>query len=590
MVLEFKMSIHTVLSLVICYYVLTGTTVMSCPASCTCAGAPWYTVNCQYRRLTMVPGGIPNTTITLFLDINQIQNLSDGVFSGLPNLRELYLYNNQIQNLSDGVFSGLTNLQRLDLDNNQIQTLSNGVFTGLTNLTTLYLNNNQIQTLSDGVFTGLTNLQYLHLYNNQIQTLSGGVFSGLTNLQGLNLYNNQIQTLSGGVFSGLTNLQGLRLDSNQIQTLSDGVFSGLTNLQYLWLSGNPLILKPSLYVNLYGIGTISTNSCYGCVILDSQVAVYLNQVSKSCAPGHFQKFNNNGSVDYYCRCNESVPVITPNCSSPGYTCLANGQFPICFGYTKCQKAGSTYMCTCEEELSLNQSNCYIAEDCQNTVEDCGNGNCTMDYSPESRINSEFNEPSSPLGGAYSTINVTIHGGNIVIQCQPYFDRNIDAINSTVQCLSHGNWTTLRATPCSRASVAPLTTGKPTRLIPTIQRTMSTTVAPTTPTPTNTSASPTTSGISSGTSAVIQTSSSYRLGTVIGAGIGGMVFGILATTLVAVIVYRKLQGKPVQTEVPSQTQNAAYEEANIAESSLTKSDAYGVVESSPQPQYEFICPQ
>ncbi|XP_065191960.1 sushi, von Willebrand factor type A, EGF and pentraxin domain-containing protein 1-like isoform X1 [Sycon ciliatum] len=83
---------------------------------------------------------------------------------------------------------------------------------------------------------------------------------------------------------------------------------------------------------------------------------------------------------------------------------------------------------------------------------------------------------------------------------------------------------------------------------------------------------------------------YTLGTVIGAGIGGMMFGILALTLVAVIVYRKMQSIPVKTEVPSHTQNAAYEDADIAESSLTKSDAYGVVESSPQPQYELVCPQ
>ncbi|XP_065193247.1 leucine-rich repeat-containing protein 15-like [Sycon ciliatum] len=159
--MEFEMSIHTVLSLVICYYALTGTTVMSCPATCSCSGAPSYTVNCYNRRLTMVPGGIPNTTMTLLLYDNQIQTLSDGVFSGLPNLRELYLFNNQIQNLSDGVFSGLTNLQTLHLYNNQIQNLSDGVFSGLTNLHRLYLSSNQIQTLSDGVFSGLTNLQTL---------------------------------------------------------------------------------------------------------------------------------------------------------------------------------------------------------------------------------------------------------------------------------------------------------------------------------------------------------------------------------------------------------------------------------------------
>ncbi|XP_065195891.1 slit homolog 2 protein-like [Sycon ciliatum] len=352
MVLQFKMSIHTVLSLVICYYVLTGTTVMSCPASCPCDGAPRYTVYCFSRRLTMVPGGIPNTTMTLYLD------------------------------------------------------------------------------------------------GNQIQKLSAGVFSGLTNLQTLDLRNNQIQTLSDGVFSGLTNLQSLLLGNNQIQNLSDGVFSGLTNLRVLWLNFNPLILTPSLYVSLYGIGTISSNpGCYGCVYVNSWVAVYLNQVSKSCAPGHFQKFNNNGSFDYYCRCNESVPVITPNCSSPGYTCLANGQFPICFGYTQCEKAGSTYICTCENELSLNQSYCYMAKDCQNTVEDCGNGNCTMDYPPESRINKKLNQPSNPRNGIYSTDTISAENTTLTVKCKTDFRNDQSAIQSTMKCQYPGTWITLRAEPC-----------------------------------------------------------------------------------------------------------------------------------------------
>ncbi|XP_065193433.1 protein slit-like [Sycon ciliatum] len=324
---------------------------MSCPASCRCTGVPWYTVNCNDGRLTMVPGGIPNTTITL------------------------------------------------------------------------------------------------RLGNNQIQTLSDGVFSDLTNLQTLDLYNNQIQTLSDGVFSGLTNLQSLYLDGNQIQTLSDGVFSGLTNLQTLRLDYNPLILTPSLYVSLYGIGTISANPCSGCVYVNSWVAQYLNQVSKSCAPGHFQKFNNNGSVDYYCRCNESVAVITPTCSSPGYTCLANGQFPICFGYTQCQKAGSTYSCTCEEELSLIQSSCYIAEDCLNTLEDCGNGNCTMDYPPESRINNKLNQPSNPMNGIYSTDTISAENTTLTVKCKTGFRNDQSAIQSTMNCQFPGTWTTLRTEPC-----------------------------------------------------------------------------------------------------------------------------------------------
>ena len=76
---------------------------------------------------------------------------------------------------------------------------------------------------------------------------------------------------------------------------------------------------------------------------------------------------------------------------------------------------------------------------------------------------------------------------------------------------------------------------------------------------------------------------------IGVGVAGVVFGLITATVAAIIVHRKIQSKPVKTEVSGQTQNAAYEDADIAESSLTKSDAYGVVEATSQPQYEFVCP-
>lgn len=88
----------------------------------------------------------------------------------------------------------------------------------------------------------------------------------------------------------------------------------------------------------------------------------------------------------------------------------------------------------------------------------------------------------------------------------------------------------------------------------------------------------------------QTQTLYTLGSVIGGVVGGIFFGVIATMVVATITNRKKQSKLIQPEVPSQTQNAAYENADVAESSLTKSDAYGVVESAPQPQYEFVCPQ
>ncbi|XP_065185713.1 adhesion G-protein coupled receptor G7-like [Sycon ciliatum] len=232
MVLVCKMPIHTILSMIIYCCVLIGTPVMSCPDQCYRCNyirKGYITTDCMMLGLRTVPAGIP------------------------------------------------TNTQKLWLHHNQITTLSNGSFSGLTNLRSLWLYNNQIRTLSPGVFTGLTNLRWLSLSSNQITTLSTGLFTGLTNLRTLSLFDNQITTLSTGLFTDLTNLRTLYLNNNQIATLGTSWFSGPRNLRLLWLQGNPLLLTPSLYTNLRGLGTFSTGYCTSCNRVDQPVKDYLEK-------------------------------------------------------------------------------------------------------------------------------------------------------------------------------------------------------------------------------------------------------------------------------------------------------------------------
>ncbi|XP_065180375.1 uncharacterized protein LOC135810909 [Sycon ciliatum] len=158
------------------------------------------------------------------------------------------------------------------------------------------------------------------------------------------------------------------------------------------------------------------------------VEVYISKVSTSCAIGYFQMFVNNGTTDYYCRCNDSVPVITPTCSTPGFTCLGNGQYPLCFGYTQCQLKSSGYNCSCVDIIGRSRSHCHMPQDCQQS-------------------SSTFNQPSNPLGGAFSTNSVSTNGKGLTINCTTDFLLNHDSISSTMACLSTKTWTTLRATPC-----------------------------------------------------------------------------------------------------------------------------------------------
>ena len=61
----------------------------------------------------------------------------------------------------------------------------------------------------------------------------------------------------------------------------------------------------------------------------------------------------------------------------------------------------------------------------------------------------FNQPSNPLGGAFSTNSVSTNGKGLTINCTTDFVLNHDSISSTMACLSTKTWTTLRATPCLR---------------------------------------------------------------------------------------------------------------------------------------------
>ena len=163
-----------------------------------------------------------------------------GDFSGLGNLRQLWLHENALTTLPADVFSGLGGLEVLWLSlNDQLTTLPATVFSDLDELKYLSLWNNQLTALPATVFSGLGNLLELDLESNQLSALPATVFSGLGNLGWLNLAGNRLTTLPTGVFSGLENLSTLVLSVNALSALPATVFSGLGNLESLDLRENP---------------------------------------------------------------------------------------------------------------------------------------------------------------------------------------------------------------------------------------------------------------------------------------------------------------------------------------------------------------
>ncbi|XP_065181255.1 uncharacterized protein LOC135811918 isoform X2 [Sycon ciliatum] len=70
------------------------------------------------------------------------------------------------------------------------------------------------------------------------------------------------------------------------------------------------------------------------------------------------------------------------------------------------------------------------------------------------------------------------------------------------------------------------------------------------------------------------------------GIGGLLVAALIVAVLVLIIRPEKPSQPAET-MPNLTENAAYGDAGFAESVLTKSDAYGVVQPAEDPHYSYV---
>lgn len=99
-------------------------------------------LDCQERRLSVVPAGQHSDVKHLLLARNQIHVLPDDAFAHFPNLRSL------------------------DLQHNELSQVSRRAFVGLARLTTLLLQHNGLRDLDEETLLPLPLLTYLRLYDN----------------------------------------------------------------------------------------------------------------------------------------------------------------------------------------------------------------------------------------------------------------------------------------------------------------------------------------------------------------------------------------------------------------------------------------
>jgi len=146
---------------------------MTCPPNCTCYhDQTWKSniVECSGAGYAAMPSGIPMDATEVYIDGNNLVELSSHSFIGRKNLLVLYANNSNIVGVHNNTFSSLKRLRVLHLENNVIKELLGFEFSNLEDLKELYLQGNQIHYIDNRTFMGLKQIEILRLDGNRLRT------------------------------------------------------------------------------------------------------------------------------------------------------------------------------------------------------------------------------------------------------------------------------------------------------------------------------------------------------------------------------------------------------------------------------------
>jgi Leucine-rich repeat (LRR) protein len=142
-----------------------------CPRSRYC-GRYW--TKCSNAKVHGLPPQIRDTREGIVIELDNITELTEGLFDGTKPHRQrtLVFDHTQILNIGKNAFERIKHIQSLTISDNLTDTLQPGTFLGLHMLTHLSLANNYIYAVPTGAFEGLTMLTYLDLSKNRIEELN----------------------------------------------------------------------------------------------------------------------------------------------------------------------------------------------------------------------------------------------------------------------------------------------------------------------------------------------------------------------------------------------------------------------------------
>lgn len=170
-------------------------------------------VNCKIKSLHKwnFMGG--ESTTTLNLRSNEIQNVSSEVFATMKDLTELNLQNNLLNEFEVDCFKGLSRLTKLFLSSNNITDIPLNLFDPLVSLNEIHLDDNHIEVLNNDIFKFNKQLNYINFGKNNLKVFSQNIVRHLETSFELVLSFNPIET------PNIINYDRLTISHTKIKTL-----------------------------------------------------------------------------------------------------------------------------------------------------------------------------------------------------------------------------------------------------------------------------------------------------------------------------------------------------------------------------------
>ncbi|RUS74537.1 hypothetical protein EGW08_017709, partial [Elysia chlorotica] len=190
-----------------------------------------------------LPGQYTRFIYSLSISNNNIKDLPPGIFSGLPNIKDLDMSCNKLEEIPEEI--GLCGqLTSLNIFENYLKTLPDSL-SKCTKMFRLFLDKNDMSELPL-VVTRLKNLQRLYAQFLHMKSLPENI-GDLTELRNLSLNGNCFSTLPDKVIFELPSLEYLSIQYHGIVSIPEDI-KKLTKLQTLHLGNNPNLLTISAQI------------------------------------------------------------------------------------------------------------------------------------------------------------------------------------------------------------------------------------------------------------------------------------------------------------------------------------------------------